>query len=253
MDKGFNDDELADIMSEIENLEKEFTGDMMPTEESVAAAPEEPVTEIVEETVEAEKIVEEPIAAVEETRATVEDSASIVEEHETIVENSQAAHIEATVDDIAEVAPVTEIHAETEPEPSIESVEKTAEPFVATVEPVEAEFEPVDAELNEVLEELSEMPVEDITGETATAFEDNIHHLKPAASTTPKQSAPNVGAGHSSMSFAVEGDMKLDLSFNISGKIVNLSINENGFELELEGGMKFNIPLDEVSSHKKVA
>jgi hypothetical protein len=55
------------------------------------------------------------------------------------------------------------------------------------------------------------------------------------------------------MNFHVEGDMKLDLSFNISGKVVHLNINEHGFELELEGGMKFSIPLDEAHSHKKAA
>ena len=34
MEKGFNDDELADIMNEIESLEKEFTDDVAPSQES---------------------------------------------------------------------------------------------------------------------------------------------------------------------------------------------------------------------------
>lgn len=50
MDKSFNDDELADIMSEIENLEKEFAEsvDAAPAEEPQAHA--EPVEEEIDHT-----------------------------------------------------------------------------------------------------------------------------------------------------------------------------------------------------------
>jgi hypothetical protein len=247
MDKGFNDDELADIMSEIENLEKEFTGDMVPeeepaaqvVEEPVAEVIEQPVAEVVEEPVEVQAIVEEPMDAVEETLATVEESAPIVEEPTSIVENSVEPTIEPVTETIEEVVAVTEMAPEAE--------------LVASTDYVEESPESIDAELGEVLEELSAMPVEETTGETATVFEENVHSLNTHSHSTPKKVAPSTSGGHSSMSFSVEGDMKLDLSFNVSGKIVNLNISENGFELELDGGMKFSIPLDEASSHKKVA
>jgi hypothetical protein len=69
VEKGFNDDELADIMSEIESLEKDYE------EESVEASsdeqPEEVVSEqeVVEEKVEepvVEEVVEQPVEAVAE-------------------------------------------------------------------------------------------------------------------------------------------------------------------------------------------
>ena len=55
------------------------------------------------------------------------------------------------------------------------------------------------------------------------------------------------------MSFKVEGDMKLDLAFNISGSEVQLSVNEHGLEIGLEGGAKFSVPLSKNHHHKKAA
>lgn len=177
MDKGFNDDELADIMNEIENLEQEFT------EEVVAVAPTPAPTEEVEVKAEAEAKVEVPVAS--------------------------TPHVE------------------------------------------------VDQEMKDVLNELSEMPVEEVSGDTVQAHDDNVVSLHDTSANTPgsEYTAPAEFApsgGHSQMSFSVEGDMRLDLSFNVSGKIVHLHIGENGFELELDSGMKFSIPLDE-NAHKKAA
>ena len=173
MEKGFNDDELADIMNEIESLEKEFS----------------------EETQSEPVVAEDPIAQ-----------------------------------EMAESA---------EEEPVAEMVEEAVEEPVAEVfqEPVA-----------EVLAEVAEMPVEKVVAQHEI-FEENVHPISAPSAVK----APATTGGHSSMSFTVEGDMKLDLNFNVSGKQVQLNISENGFELELEGGMKFSIPLDDQSSHKKSA
>ena len=227
MDKGFNDDELADIMSEIENLEKEFVADT--TAEPVQA---QAVEEVTPEAVEPVAAVEEVAPAVEEPVAAVEEVEAIVEEPEQFVENSVEADTEVTQEPVAEVAPVEEIASEPKIEASTENIEPQA---VEEEEHDEA-----------VMEELAAMPEDLSTGEHVEAFEENVHHFE-------KPATPKAGAGHSAMSFSVEGDMKLDLSFNVSGKIVHLNINQDGFELELDGGMKFSIPLDQASSGKKAA
>jgi ABC-type Zn2+ transport system substrate-binding protein/surface adhesin len=58
-------------------------------------------------------------------------------------------------------------------------------------------------------------------------------------------------AGHSAMSFKVSGDIKLDLQFDVGGKIVELCVNESGLHIKMEGGMTFTVPL--THEKKKVA
>jgi hypothetical protein len=63
MDKSFNDDELADIMSEIENLEKEFADSASPSEEDSAVDHAEPEVDHTEPEVLAQ-LVEKPVEQV---------------------------------------------------------------------------------------------------------------------------------------------------------------------------------------------
>jgi hypothetical protein len=207
MDKGFNDDELADIMNEIESLEKEFTEEITP-EETVAAA--EPQVEEVES---------EPMMEVEETVEAVQEEA-VRDEIETI---------EASQDEIV-----------------AQEVEEVQE---------------IDTEMTDVVEELSTMPVEDLEAVQATAHDDsNVHQIREVA---PIEQAPVASAPthteksgnfpESSLNFSVQGDMKLNLFFNIGGKSVQLNIKEEGFEIELDGGMKFSIPLNDSGATEKKA
>lgn len=217
MDKGFNDDELADIMNEIENLEKEFTGETMPVDEAIDE-PKQVDT------------VEEVVSAVEEVTPIVEEPITNVEESESIVENFEepTAGLEDQLN---------------------QTVESTTE--MASEEHLKASTESIEPHDTAVLGELTQLPVEEVTGEAAKPFDDNVHHLE--VKSIDRHASTTAKAAHSAMSFSVEGDMKLDLSFNISGKVVHLNINENGFELELDGGMKFSIPLEGEKSDKKVA
>lgn len=165
MEKGFNDDELADIMNEIEALEKEFTHD---DEEST-------------ETVEAK-----------------------VEEHHEPVHHEEVAHHE---------------------EPVAEHIEE-----------------------KEVLSELSKMPVEEVVPKAKHhEVDENIHHIHEPVHHQQKSSA------HTAMSFHVEGDMKFDLSFHISGKYVGLTVTEHGLEIGLDGGVKFTVPVQEGHKVKKAS
>ena len=69
-----------------------------------------------------------------------------------------------------------------------------------------------------------------------------------------KRSAPKAAASSdatTSMSFKVQGDLKLDLQFSIGGKVVMLEVTEAGLSIEMEGGVKFSVPVTESTSLKK--
>ena len=104
----------------------------------------------------------------------------------------------------------------------------------------------------EVLGNLSEMPVEDIvpTAVNNDEHEENVHHIKERETVSHKQQQPK---GHTAMSFHVEGDMKFELSFHISGKFVGLTVTEEGLEIGLDGGAKFTIPVEHGAEHKKAS
>jgi hypothetical protein len=63
---------------------------------------------------------------------------------------------------------------------------------------------------------------------------------------------PTVAAG-TSMSFKVQGELNLDLQFDIGGKIVSLAVSEKGLTIQMDGGMTFNVPLTEKAAQKKSA
>lgn len=54
-----------------------------------------------------------------------------------------------------------------------------------------------------------------------------------------------------SMSFKVQGNLSLELQFDIGGKIVSLEVTETGLSIEMEGGVKFQVPVTEKTSLKK--
>ncbi len=99
-------------------------------------------------------------------------------------------------------------------------------------------------EASSVLEELAEMK-EEVAIPVAKKPEPQIIPFKPVAK-------PQVSAG-TSMSFKVQGDMNLDLVFEVGGKSVSLSVSESGLTIQMEGGINFNVPLNEKSSAKKTA
>jgi hypothetical protein len=264
MDKGFNDDELADIMNEIESLEKEFTEDVStPVEDPIAEEMKEALEASTEEVAPEEAVVEEVVAEViaeEPVSEEVVAEMSVVEEpiheepvvEEPIIEDFVSeAQFEDEVDEMVEET-VTEDFVSDEVVAEVETVHAQHDndivPSASLTQP-QHDVE-VDSEMEEVLSELTEMPVEEVVSKH-DAHDDNLHHMSHGDNKSHK--APATTGGHSSMSFNVEGDMKLDLAFNISGKVVQLKISEHGFELELDGGVKFSIPLDDDQSNKKAA
>jgi hypothetical protein len=67
-----------------------------------------------------------------------------------------------------------------------------------------------------------------------------------------KVPTPSKGAGaNTAMSFKVQGDLNLDLHFEIGGKMVSLEVSQNGLSIQMEGGITFNVPLTDAPSFKK--
>lgn len=200
MEKGFNEDELADIMSEIETLEQDFVEDTSEVQEVAEPQQEDQNEEIVAK-----------------------------EQHE----EKQEQHEEPEMQE-------PEMQDQSEPEQDWEETK---------VEPIQAEAEDseVDEEMNEVLDELSQMPVEDVTPQH-TKQDDNVHHIK-------EERPVSVGSkSQTAMSFHVEGDMKLELSFHIGDQFIGVNITEEGLVVGLDGGAKFTIPINtESHSNKKAA
>lgn len=162
MDKGFNDDELEDIMNEIESLEKEFS---QSTEEV---------------------------------------------DHEPSLDE-----VAASVADLSE---------------------EESDSFEDKV----------------LLEQVAKLPVDKVIPQKQIEkFDDETHHnIVPMQK---RSESPKSTANNTAMKFNIEGDMQMELSFTINGSEVNLQINDNGFEIELEGGAKFTLPVGVASAIKKVA
>ncbi len=54
-----------------------------------------------------------------------------------------------------------------------------------------------------------------------------------------------------SMSFKVQGDLNLELQFDIGGKTIMLEVSESGLNIQMEGGVRFSVPVSGAQSHKK--
>ncbi len=54
-----------------------------------------------------------------------------------------------------------------------------------------------------------------------------------------------------SMSFKVQGNMTLDLQFIVGGKVISLEVSESGLAIEMEGGVKFSVPVTDRTALKK--
>ena len=103
-----------------------------------------------------------------------------------------------------------------------------------------------------IMDELAQMDEVDSVPVTATKEETftapNIVSLE--SKRADPEYAPTKGAS-TSMSFKVQGNLALELQFDIGGKVVSLEVTETGLAIEMEGGARFSLPLTESSSVKK--
>lgn len=124
-----------------------------------------------------------------------------------------------------------------------------------------------DQELSDIMKEIEALEEDFTTGEEKTAspvMEELASMDETESVPTPKANivsleskretpaAPVANAGAStSMSFKVQGNLTLDLQFDIGGKVVCLEVSETGLNIEMEGGIKFSVPVTEKSGLKK--
>lgn len=125
-----------------------------------------------------------------------------------------------------------------------------------------------DQELSDIMKEIEALEEDFSTEEPLAAspvLEELAHMDESESIPTPaptmvsldsKRNAPQMKTSTPSattMSFKVQGNLTLELQFDIGGKVVCLEVTESGLNIEMEGGMKFTVPVAEKSSHKKVA
>lgn len=235
---GFNDSELQDIMNEIESLEKEFV-ETAPTESLAVESPESLVVnpEMVIKT-DLQKQIEEEMNAVFEDHA---------------LETSENFSDTETVEMGSDLAVDTDLM---EADEILESVE-------AFDESIQEENIP-----EEGMEEATFVHAEPMENDIATNIIEMSSH---AVASNFKEVTSSISSTQSPVSLACEGNMTLSMSFKLGSGDVKLNVRgEHGVTLsfagvevhmtenegcvvEMENGVKFQIPLAEVKSKKNVA
>lgn len=114
--------------------------------------------------------------------------------------------------------------------------------IMSEIENLEREFADPAPEETAVLQELAQKPVAETVLKT-NHEESKVIAMKPSAHS----------AAPASMSFKVEGQMSVHLSFDVNGQSVSLSVTEEGLNITTESGAKFTLPMHKHEAAKKVA
>jgi len=116
------------------------------------------------------------------------------------------------------------------------------------IEALEEEFSGEDdsdkIQASAIMEELADMDEEESIQETNK--HDNVVAFE-------KKTTPHVSkkSGSTSMGFKVQGDLNLELQFEVNGKTISLDVSEAGFNIQMDGGVTFSVPLSDAHSLKK--
>lgn len=112
------------------------------------------------------------------------------------------------------------------------------------------EGEPVSPieDVTAVMQELADMEAELAT--PATNYSET-KVLPFEAATTPTASSVQSTKTPASMSFKVQGDLKLQMQFELAGKAVMLDVSETGITITMENGATFSVPVGEAKPFKK--
>lgn len=100
-----------------------------------------------------------------------------------------------------------------------------------------------------VMEELAEM--EEAKSIPTTNKEDTVLAFEPKASTPAPVATKKSSSAPTTMSFKVQGDMNLELQFEVGGKTIQLEVTESGLQIQMEGGVTFSVPVSNAQSLKK--
>jgi len=117
------------------------------------------------------------------------------------------------------------------------------------IESLEEEFSGADetdtVEASSVMEELAEME-EEKSIPFATRSQAEV--LPFGKKSTPAATQTKTST---SMSFKVQGDLNLELQFEVGGKTIMLEVSEGGLNIKMDGGISFNVPVSDAQSLKK--
>lgn len=112
------------------------------------------------------------------------------------------------------------------------------------IEALEEEFNTDQNGPDAVMEELAQMDEKVAIPQTNKKEAPVLAFKKPEA-------AKSATSSSSSMSFKVQGDLQLELQFEIGGKIVMLEVTETGLSIQMENGATFTVPVSDTHSVKK--
>lgn len=117
------------------------------------------------------------------------------------------------------------------------------------IEALEEEFsgngESEHSDPSSVLEELASMETEKSV--PVSKIKESVLPFESKAPAAHAKSGPQ-----SSMMFKVQGDMNIELQFEVGGKIIMLDVSENGLTIQMDGGVTFSVPVSAAHSLKKV-
>ena len=127
-----------------------------------------------------------------------------------------------------------------------------------------------DQELSDIMKEIEALEdecktEEDFKAESHEVIEDLAHLDEEAAIPLAKKTESNVIGFDSKsqystsgvttspaiMSFKVQGDLNLELQFEIGGKVIKLDVSESGMNIKMEGGITFSVPVSGAAPLKK--
>ncbi len=208
IEQGFNDAELEDIMTEIENLEQDFQDDDLV--ESVST--------------------EDPIAKEMEESGVESEEVSALDENSDLskalgIEEQQAYSQDDLIVDKVEI-PKTDIQ---------KSIDSELDEIL-TNNSVDLDDEHEDGIIN----------IEDISQKNENIQESKVVSIIEKKVETAKDESSN--GYDTQMDFSVSGKMNLKLNFKIGGHQVQLHVNEkDGFIIEMEGGAQFSLPMKKAS------
>ena len=99
------------------------------------------------------------------------------------------------------------------------------------------EIEALEVDLKQEEEEEEKVKVSPVLHELSELPESKAIPLKPVKVDTFVAKSPVA------MSFKVQGDVNLELEFDVGGKFVSLQVAEDGLTIVLDGGMTFKVPV----------
>lgn len=116
------------------------------------------------------------------------------------------------------------------------------------IEALEEEFsgsgESEHSDPSSVLEELASMDTEQAI--PVSKSKESVLPFESKAPVSALKSGPQT-----SMMFKVQGDMNIELQFEVGGKTIMLDVSENGLTIQMDGGVTFSVPVSDAHSLKK--